>query len=120
MRSNTTTRDAGTAGTFTCLAEFYPFYLTQHQSRINRWLHFTGTSLLIAIAGVLVLRHDFRLLIAMPIAGYGFAWFGHFVFEKNKPATFTHPFYSFVCDFLMFKDMLLQRLPYESQARSTP
>ncbi|HEY6926881.1 MAG TPA: DUF962 domain-containing protein [Steroidobacteraceae bacterium] len=114
------TRGAGGVKTFTCLAEFYPFYLSQHQSRINRRLHFAGTAILIALGVTALFQHDLRLLIAMPVAGYGFAWFGHLVFEKNKPATFTYPLYSFVCDFLMFRDILLNRLPRDLVVRSTP
>ena len=45
-------------------------------------------------------------LAAIPVIGYGFAWVGHFFFEKNKPATFTYPFYSLASDFLLFFDLL--------------
>ena len=48
----------------------------------------------------------------MPIAGYGFAWVGHFAFEHNKPATFKHPWYSLCADFVMFRDLLLGRLKF--------
>ncbi|HWS40494.1 MAG TPA: DUF962 domain-containing protein, partial [Arenimonas sp.] len=46
------------------------------------------------------------------ICGYGFAWVGHFVFEKNKPATFKHPLYSFVSDWIMYKDILTGKIPF--------
>ena len=52
------------------------------------------------------------ILLALPVAGYGLAWWGHFVFEKNKPATFQYPFYSLVCDFVMFADMLRGRIKF--------
>jgi hypothetical protein len=39
--------------------------------------------------------------IIMPICGYGFAWIGHFFFEKNKPASFKHPLWSFIGDIRM-------------------
>ncbi|MGN6808142.1 MAG: Mpo1-like protein, partial [Trinickia sp.] len=39
------------------------------------------------------------------VCGYGFAWVGHFFFEKNRPATFSHPLYSLMGDWVMFKDI---------------
>ena len=65
--------------------------------------------MLLALA-VAILSADWRWLIAVPLSGYGFAWFGHFVFEKNRPATFRYPFYSLICDFLMYRDILLRRI----------
>jgi hypothetical protein len=91
--------------TFTSVSTFYPFYLGQHRVRWNRRMHFVGTTLVLLLAtGALVLRSGWPLL-GLPLAGYGFAWFGHFFFEKNRPATFTHPVYSLVCDFRMYWDV---------------
>jgi hypothetical protein len=53
---------------------------------------------------------QFKLLILLPIIGYGFAWIGHFVFEKNKPATFKYPLYSFIGDWVMWWQILTRRL----------
>ncbi|MNP67550.1 hypothetical protein D3C76_1633970 [compost metagenome] len=50
------------------------------------------------------------LLLAAPVFGYGFAWVGHFFFEKNRPATFTYPLYSLMGDFVMFRDILLGKI----------
>jgi len=50
--------------------------------------------------------------LAMPLAGYGFAWIGHFFFEKNKPATFTYPLYSLAGDWVMYKDILTGRIRF--------
>ncbi len=85
---------------------FYPYYLTEHKNSTSRTLHFTGTLLLIGclIAGLITGR--WILLILIPFVGYGFAWFGHFFFEKNKPATFTYPLYSLGSDFVMFWHIL--------------
>lgn len=94
------------------VAEFYPFYLSQHESRTNRRLHFIGTSLVIGFMLAALVTGKYLLLAALPFAGYGFAWLGHYAFEKNRPATFTYPFYSLACDFLMYKDMLTGRIKF--------
>lgn len=99
-------------GSYGSVAEFYPFYLSQHASRTNRRLHFVGTTVVIALIVAAVISGNYLLLLALPVAGYGFAWMGHFAFEKNKPATFTYPFYSLACDFVMYKDMLLGRIKF--------
>lgn len=85
---------------------FYPYYLTEHARPANRWLHFSGTALVIAcfVAGVAL--GNFMLWLAMPLCGYGFAWFGHFILEKNRPATFKYPLYSLGSDFVMFYHIL--------------
>mgnify|MGYP003460647982 CR=1 FL=1 len=91
---------------FTSLKEFYPFYLTEHSNATSRILHFIGTGLvfLILLAGLLL--GNAKFLIAIPFVGYGFAWVGHYFFEKNKPATFKHPFYSLASDFILFFELL--------------
>lgn len=97
---------------FGSLKEFYPFYLSQHESRTNRRLHFVGTTLVIALAVAAIASGAYWLLLAVPVAGYGLAWLGHYAFEKNKPATFTYPFYSLACDFVMYKDMWTGRIRF--------
>ncbi|MNE19968.1 hypothetical protein D3C80_1130690 [compost metagenome] len=52
------------------------------------------------------------MLLALPFAGYGFAWVGHFFFEKNRPATFKHPLYSLIGDFAMYRDMLRGKVSF--------
>jgi hypothetical protein len=94
------------------IAEFYPFYLSQHQDRTNRRLHFVGTSFVIGFAVAAVVTGNYWWLLALPVAGYGFAWVGHFAYERNKPATFKYPFYSLACDFLMYRDMLTGRIRF--------
>lgn len=91
---------------FQTLKEFYPFYLSEHQHKISRRLHFIGTGLVIILLISGILTDKGALLIAIPFCGYGFAWVGHFFFEKNKPATFQYPFYSLASDFILFWDML--------------
>ncbi|MNM61638.1 hypothetical protein D3C81_729430 [compost metagenome] len=91
-------------------AEFYPYYLGEHSNPTCRRLHFVGTSLVIALLAYTIGSGKWLLLLALPVFGYGFAWVGHFFFEKNRPATFTHPLYSLIGDFVMFRDILLGKI----------
>ena len=84
------------------LGALYPFYLSQHAHPTCRRLHFVGTTI-----GLAAILHSFSTLnfwwlLAGLVAGYAFAWVGHFFVEKNRPATFTYPLKSFVSDFRMF------------------
>jgi hypothetical protein len=93
-------------------AEFYPFYLSEHANRTSRRLHFVGTSiavccLLLAFATL----NAWWILIGF-LQGYAFAWIGHFFFERNRPATFTHPFYSLMGDWVMWKDILIGKIRF--------
>jgi hypothetical protein len=97
---------------FDSLAEFYPYYLSEHQNRTCRRLHFVGTSLALGCLMALLLTGQWFWFPAMFLCGYAFAWIGHFVFEKNRPATFKYPFYSFASDWIMFKDMLTGKIPF--------
>ncbi|MFB4394300.1 MULTISPECIES: Mpo1-like protein [unclassified Pseudomonas] len=95
---------------FRSFAEFYPYYLGEHANPTCRRLHFVGTALVIALLAYTIASGKWLLLLAVPLAGYGFAWVGHFFFERNRPATFTHPLYSLIGDFAMFRDVLLGRI----------
>jgi hypothetical protein len=86
--------------------DFYPYYLTEHSLPANRTLHFIGTGLVICLLVAGIVTGRYLLLVCIPLAGYGFAWFGHFFLEKNKPATFTYPLYSLASDFVMFWHIL--------------
>lgn len=97
---------------FSSFAEFYPYYLGEHSNTVCRRLHFVGTSLVIALAAYTVATGNWALLLTLPVAGYGFAWGGHFFFEKNRPATFSHPLYSLIGDFAMYRDMLRGKITF--------
>lgn len=99
---------------------FYPYYLTEHQDRVCRSLHFIGTAIVILLFFTflysLFIKPEWKYLIAIPFAGYGFAWVGHFFFEKNKPATFQYPLYSLGSDFVMFWHIITFQLPAKMEA----
>ena len=97
---------------FASFREFYPYYLSEHGNRACRRLHFVGTSLVLGCLVMAVRSGNPAWLGAALLCGYGFAWTGHFFFEKNKPATFKHPFYSFAGDWVMYKDMLIGKIPF--------
>jgi hypothetical protein len=92
--------------------EFYPFYLGEHRNPICRRLHFIGTFLVIANTVYAMLTGHWLWLLVVPVCGYAFAWVGHFFYEHNRPATFKYPFFSLAADFVMFKDMMLGRVPF--------
>ncbi len=97
---------------FASFSDFYPYYLAEHSNSTCRRLHFIGTSLVIALVAWIIASGSWLLLIALPVAGYGFAWAGHFFFEKNRPATFSHPLYSLFGDFVMYRDMLVGKVGF--------
>ena len=99
-------------GGFKSFAEFYPYYLSEHGDRTCRRLHVVGTSLVIALLAFVVLTQQWVWLWLLPLIGYGFAWVGHFFFEKNRPATFKNPFYSLWGDFVMWKDVVTGKIPW--------
>jgi hypothetical protein len=89
---------------------FYAFYLSEHRNRACRRLHFLGSSLVIAACVAAAALRDARWLWLAPLCGYGCAWIGHFAFEKNRPATFRHPFLSLAGDWMMYLDILRGRV----------
>lgn len=97
---------------FKSFQEFYPYYLSEHQDRTSRRLHFTGTLLVLILGVVILCSGNYYLTLLLPVAGYGFAWAGHYFFEKNRPATFRHPLYSLWGDFAMFRDILTGRIQF--------
>ena len=100
------------AARYASFREFYPFYLSEHANPACRRLHFIGTSLVLGcVLAAIVTRNAWWLALA-PVAGYGFAWIGHFFFEHNRPATFTHPLYSLIGDWVMYRDMLTGRIGF--------
>ena len=97
---------------YTNFRDFYPFYLGEHRNPTCRRLHFIGSSLvLLTLVGVLATGRWWGFWL-MPLFGYGFAWVGHYFFEKNRPATFIHPLYSLMGDWVMYRDILIGRIGF--------
>lgn len=97
---------------YASFAAFYPFYLSEHANRTCRRLHFVGTSLgLACLVAALVMLNPWWVLAGL-VVGYAFAWVGHFVFEKNRPATFSYPLWSFMGDWVMWSEILRRRIRF--------
>ena len=95
---------------FTSFKKFYPYYLSEHKLRINKILHIIGslTSLIFMISTIYI--EKYKYIPISILCGYACAWIGHFIFEKNKPATFKYPIYSFIGDWVMLKDVLIGKV----------
>ena len=94
-------------------AEFWDFYVSEHSKPMTRMLHLIGTTLGIALLVFFVASGRWYFFPLFPVVGYAFAWFAHFAVEKNRPATFKHPLWSFASDFKMIWYMLTGRMGRE-------
>ncbi|TMO70413.1 DUF962 domain-containing protein [Pseudoalteromonas aurantia] len=92
--------------------DFYVFYLTQHNHPKCRALHYLGSSCVILSIVVSLFTQSLWYLLLAPVTGYGFAWLGHLLFEKNHPATFKYPLYSFLADWVMYFQWLTRKNTY--------
>jgi len=90
--------------------EFYHFYLTEHRNILSRRLHVTGSSVGLYFLSKAIRKRQPRYIAYGLFSCYACAWIGHFVFEKNKPASFKQPLYSFISDWKMFSDVVRGRL----------
>ena len=95
---------------FRSFREFYPYYLGEHANLACRRLHVIGSTGVLAVLFAAFFTGNLWWLVLVPVIGYGFAWVGHFAFEKNKPATFRHPLYSLMGDWVMYIDVLRGRV----------
>jgi len=95
---------------FNSFKEFYPFYLSEHSKSSTKLLHVIGSLGVISIIIYSMITTHWEVLYFLPLCGYGFAWIGHFIFEKNRPATFKFPLYSFIGDWVMLKDILIGKV----------
>ena len=97
---------------FANFREFYPFYLAEHSNRTSRRLHVIGTTAALAQCGAAAALGNGWLVLSGVVTGYALAWIGHFVFERNRPATFRYPLYSLRGDFTMARDVFAGRIPW--------
>jgi hypothetical protein len=104
---------------FSSYDEFLTFYLHEHSNPRNRAMHAAGTLLgLCTLIVAFAIKHPWYALL-WPVVAYSFAWTGHFLIEGNKPATFGHPFWSFISDFRMLGLMATGKLKARMEAGAT-
>jgi hypothetical protein len=113
MREVSSVANASTK--FASFTEFYPFYLGEHQKTICRVLHFCGTSIALALLVFAIMTSSWWLIAVAVVQGYTWAWVGHFGFEKNKPASFKQPIYSFMGDWVMWFQLLTGKLKFSTR-----
>jgi hypothetical protein len=94
-------------------SEFWDFYVQEHSKKLTRLLHFVGTSLGLVLLFWVMLTGRWYFFPLFLVVGYAFAWFAHFVIEKNRPATLKYPLWSFISDFKMMWYMLTGRMGRE-------
>jgi len=94
-------------------SDFWPYYLQEHAQPGTRALHYVGTSLVVLLVGALPFAGRWWIIPALPLAGYGFAWLGHGLIERNRPATFRYPLWSLRADFRMWSRFVTGRMGRE-------
>jgi hypothetical protein len=100
-------------------SDFWDFYVSEHSNSFNRFLHLIGTSLAIPLLFWFLLNEMWLYTPLCLVCGYGFSWIGHFFIEKNKPASFQYPLWSFISDYVMIFHMLTGKMNSEVQRVAT-
>ena len=93
--------------------KFWPFYVGEHSRAATRWLHFAGTLGGTIALFILIVTGYRRYIPLILVYSYGLGWIGHFGVEKNRPATFKYPLWSFLADYKMCAFMLAGRMGAE-------
>ncbi len=100
---------------FKSFEEFWPHYVAEHSKPATRTLHAIGTTAALACIAACFATRKWSLLPLALVPGYGAAWIAHFFIEKNKPATFDHPLWSFMADQKMIALMLAGKMDAETE-----
>jgi len=91
---------------FKTLDEFWPYYVREHSKSLTRQLHFIGNTNLVIWMVVAASKRSLKYTLFGIFSSYVFAWVGHFLIERNRPATFKYPILSALGDMLMYQKML--------------
>jgi len=86
--------------------EFWPFYVGEHSRKATRLFHFVGSTMGASLGLAAVALRRPSLLGLGLVCGYGPAWVSHFFIEKNKPASFKYPLWSFAADWVMWTKII--------------
>jgi len=92
--------------------DYYEHYLSLHQKKWCRRMHFLGQTLTLVYMCFCLYKFFIVGLLFAPFIVYPFAWFGHYMFEKNKPAAFSNPLFAKACDWVMYKDIIIGKIPF--------
>jgi hypothetical protein len=89
---------------------YYKYYILLHTHASTRLFHYIG-NIATLVYVIAILSNDISLwwLLLTPLVVYPFAWFGHFFFEKNRPAAFSNPIKAKMADWKMMWDRLIRR-----------
>ena len=100
--------------------KFWPAYVAEHRDRRNRRMHLAGTFAYLGLLVFWALTHRWAWMWTVPVLAYAFAWTGHFLIERNRPATFKHPWLSFIGDHKMAALMVTGRMEAEMERLNIP
>jgi hypothetical protein len=103
------------------LFDYYPKYLLAHTNPINKILHVIGNFLTVAFVIFVLYLGTINylflpLLLLTPFVVYIGAWPGHFMYEKNEPATFkVNPVLTKTCDWIMIYELVTGKLKLDTR-----
>jgi hypothetical protein len=99
--------------------DFWPEYVRAHRKPATRFIHSAGTILGWMLLGGAIAVHRWWWIAAAVIVAYALAWLSHFLVERNKPATFEHPLWSWWADQKMVFLTVTRQMSKEVQKHTT-